>query len=489
MAYAIIPKYRSPTYYQAYDMLLCRTRTVLANDQKVQAQFAALPFLFEYVSPSEDPAKQFQRLTGFPFWEVPLHGLTAIVSDLADVELAQPFQWNEMERNPSSFKAFKAAQEQGKIVLNPMRAVKLVMEDKHHFNIIGVLDESPGGIASKVQKPTTVCKWNFRAWIIPYCDDPVDFGQSHDDHDAEKYYGVSNFDYQLCEVELVSLFRDVGRPPVELFLSKLDNLPRKGALVNTARAELHEGVYNLMLDVAEAQETASFITSTLRSILKHARTVMSKERRTKAALQLKRKLGKLTPDDVASATSEIAGHWMAFRYAVTPLVMSIQDVRELVSKPHPRFTSARKREDEDYSETIGGWTFTATIEHRCFAKAAIEVDSTYAGLGMNPLHTLWDVAPWSFVIDWVLPIGDFLMGSFEPSWITESASSYSHKCKKLTISHPQYGEVKCDIDYYKVDVLGSQLELDFHPRVNMSWKRWIDATALSWFQVSRFFRR
>lgn len=484
MAYAIIPKFRDAYHLSAYNTLLCRTYRVQANDEEVLARFAALPFMSDDVNNFEAPAKQFERLTGFPHWEVPLHGLTAIISDLADVELEPPFQWNEKERAASSFKAFKAAQEQGKIVLNPMRAVRLIMEDKHYVRKNAVLaTDTTGSIVSGVHKPTVVCK-RLPAAIIPYCVDPIDAGQIYNG-----FYAIAGFDLELCDVELVSLFRDEGRPPVELFLSKLDGLPQKGSLINTARAELHEGVYNLMLDVAEAQETASFITSTLRSILKHARTVMSKERRTRAALQLKRKLGKLTPDDAAAATSSIAGHWMAFRYAVTPLVMSIQDAYKLISKPHPRFTSARKREDEDYTEVIGGWTFTATIEHRCFAKAAIEVDSTYAGLGMNPLHTLWEIAPWSFVIDWVLPIGDFLMGSSEPSWITDSASTYSHKCRKLTISHPQYGEVKCDIDYYRSTILGSQLELDFHPRVNMSWKRWVDATALSWFQGSRLFRR
>lgn len=484
MAYAIIPFYR--TVYQALAYKQCpRSSWVDLDDSDVVARFAALPFVSGDVNHLEGPGKQFTRLTGYPQSLVPVTGLTAIISDSADLVLEKPFQWTEKVRAPSSFKAFKAAQEEGLIVLNPMKAVKLTMDDKPFVRKgTRLARDTTGSIISRVHKPTIACG-NHAAFEIPHLDIPVVAGQL-----ANGYYPVSMIGYDLYEdVELVSLFRDEGRPPVELFLSELDRMAHKGALVNEARAEINEGVYNLMMDVAEAQETVSFITSTLRSILKHGKTAMSKERRVKAAIRLKRKLGKLTPEDVANATTSIAGFWMAFRYAVTPLVMSVQDAYELASKPHPSFTSARKRTDEGFTATIGGWTFEATIQHRCFAKAAIEVDSTYAGIGMNPLHTLWELAPWSFVIDWVLPIGDFLMGSYKPNWITHSASSYSFKCDELKISHPLYGEVTCDIEYYRTFVLGNQLELDFFPRVNMSWKRWIDASALSWFQVSRFFRR
>lgn len=486
MAYAIIPYYRMANPIRAYKH--CPDTTwVTLNDADVRMRFAALPFVSGDVNHYETPGKQFTRLTGYPQSLVPASGLTAIISNSADPVLETPFTWKEKERAVSSYKAFKAAQEKGLIVLNPMKAVKLTMEDKPVLKKgTRLARDTTGEVISRVHTQTIACEDHpIPAYEIPHLGIPVPLASL-----TNGYYPLSKIGYDLYEnAELVSLFRDIGRPPVELFLSRLNHLSHKGSLVNAARADINEGVYNLMLDVAEAQETVSFLMSTFRTILKHGKTAVFKERRVKAAIQLKRKLGKLTPDDVAKATTSIAGIWMAFRYAVTPLVMSIKDIHEYVSKPHPRFTSVRKRADEDITEEIGGWTFTATVEHRCFAKAAVDVDSKYAGLGMNPIHTLWDKTPYSFVIDWVLPIGDFLMGSFEPSWISHSASSYSFKCKELKVSHPQYGDVKCDIEYYRTFVLGNQLELDFSPNVSMSWKRWIDAFALSWFQTSRFFRR
>jgi hypothetical protein len=86
-------------------------------------------------------------------------------------------------------------------------------------------------------------------------------------------------------------------------------------------------------------------------------------------------------------------------------------------------------------------------------------------------------------MDWVFNIGDFLSALLPPSGAQEVKHTYSWRAKAtiplLIGGRALYGE----LDFYRnlpinpIDHLGLTIDS------NMSWRRWLDALALTWFAV------
>jgi len=125
---------------------------------------------------------------------------------------------------------------------------------------------------------------------------------------------------------------------------------------------------------------------------------------------------------------DIANQWIGLQYGWLPLV---DDVYELVNLTHQRTSSAVYV----FHESAVSWNYTApgtnsSLQTKpngvqyyrpyekqrnwCRQKYMIRArpDMTYAApaaLGLtNPLVPLWEVVPWSFVVDWFLPVGTYL---------------------------------------------------------------------------------
>jgi hypothetical protein len=120
---------------------------------------------------------------------------------------------------------------------------------------------------------------------------------------------------------------------------------------------------------------------------------------------------------------DIADQWLSLQYGWKPL---ISDIYGLCEDLHKRYVSdnlnrvkvsakikEKKASPEVWSTFAGtisrGQVITqAIVSYMCRARLDEHI-ATLAALGVtNPLEVAWEVTPWSFVVDWFLPVGRYI---------------------------------------------------------------------------------
>ena len=130
--------------------------------------------------------------------------------------------------------------------------------------------------------------------------------------------------------------------------------------------------------------------------------------------------------------------WLEFRYGWSPLVHDIVDTlkamyaedlrQELIKRERvtARGLASNKGQTSSTSSSSANWAFgtltaTSVAEHECTVRAYILYEPI-ANFGLRRLNdfgafdvprAIWELVPWSFVIDWFIPIGDWL-GALTP---------------------------------------------------------------------------
>lgn len=113
---------------------------------------------------------------------------------------------------------------------------------------------------------------------------------------------------------------------------------------------------------------------------------------------------------------------LAIQYGVRPLIQDVIGAAELYAQKrvHDVINTARSNgsyqhradwhaEPDEATKQNATYTVDVTVNYGCtFAKGS-EVLHTLKQLGLtNPLLLAWELMPWSFVLDWILPVGDYL---------------------------------------------------------------------------------
>jgi hypothetical protein len=98
----------------------------------------------------------------------------------------------------------------------------------------------------------------------------------------------------------------------------------------------------------------------------------------------------------------------------------------------------------------GEWNESGGIKHRliCEGRAYVRLDaniqSTYleyfdqAGL-LNPVEIAWELVPYSFIVDWFVPIGNCLSALSASAGLTLGSTSQLHTFYKGTFEAKTYG--------------------------------------------------
>lgn len=253
--------------------------------------------------------------------------------------------------------------------------------------------------------------------------------------------------------------------------SHFKTLSPNTGLVTSAIAEANDGDFDLLTNLGELPETVGWIMSTIKDIITLWR-------------QARRDLSKIGSSG-AKAAHLVAQRWMEFRYAIMPLVYSVNDGLDLLKASYVEYETIRKGINHAPID-LGDDIIFPEVRERVFLKQRIfaEIDRVNAGLKMNIFSTAWELVPLSFVVDWVFNIGDVLSSIGTPSHVKQRAMQVSFQVRDKTIDitdHELPGALT-SVSYsaYRVQLINPQSHLGFSFNPSMSWKRWADALALSW---------
>lgn len=175
-----------------------------------------------------------------------------------------------------------------------------------------------------------------------------------------------------------------------------------------AKVKGHE--FNLGVDLAQGKQTVNLLTSNLRKL-------------GRAALSLRRGNFKAAARELGAQSrttrlkpSDISGRWLELQYGWLPLISSSYNASvafaEIMNGPRKvlfRASSSRSTTfnlstaPSSYSLFTGGRVRVA-LQYEMY-----EEMSAARQLGLqDPLSIAWELTPWSFVIDWFVPIGTYL---------------------------------------------------------------------------------
>lgn len=170
--------------------------------------------------------------------------------------------------------------------------------------------------------------------------------------------------------------------------------------------------------LAEARSTVSHLARTATTLLR-AYSYARRGKWTKLLKELK-----VNPKRKWS-TKDPASRWLEVQFGWTPLVNDIKGVYDLSQsqlRSNGLFFSAERNlvssylsEDinrsnsQQHSETSCLFTGTRGVAVKLYARVRDEDIANLTSLGLSdPLQVAWALVPFSFVVDWVLPVGSYL---------------------------------------------------------------------------------
>lgn len=216
------------------------------------------------------------------------------------------------------------------------------------------------------------------------------------------------------------------RNPDERYSSFHEGDALSRAIFNV-QSDVSKAEFNLAVSGAEAKKTVELITHTATRIYQSARLVR-KGRLFEAYSMLGLKPGKVPKRVSGRKIREHAGnYWLEMKYGWNPLLQDIHGacihLANLLNEPDTPifFAEGRSRvkryKFQDISGGSGEWRWYFDLEETFEERARVGL--TYriqdgnilqaARLGLtNPFLVVWEVVPFSFVVDWFVPVGNFL---------------------------------------------------------------------------------
>lgn len=186
--------------------------------------------------------------------------------------------------------------------------------------------------------------------------------------------------------------------------SAADNFRLQSRLVSQIKG--HE--FNLAVDLAQANQLVTMCAKTIRSM---GRTLLHVKRgNISAAL---RELG-VSGKNKKLKSKDVSGRWLEMQYGWLPAIGSCYEAAKAfeaisLGRTNRVAVKVNRRWVED---AIAGSTHTAPALFHAGGKIICELDEELSfarTLGLtDPLQVAWELLPFSFVLDWFLPVGTYL---------------------------------------------------------------------------------
>lgn len=168
--------------------------------------------------------------------------------------------------------------------------------------------------------------------------------------------------------------------------------------------------FNLAVNLGQMHQTVDLITSNLRK-LGSAALLLKRGHFADAARQLG-----VSPRGTRLKTTDVSGRWLEMQYGWLPLLgdsFEAAKAFEAISNgPRTQLyrVSIKKKAigNGSQSPTYFGIPYTEELAQHLRYECVEEIGfSRQLGL-LDPLSVAWELMPWSFVIDWFIPIGSYL---------------------------------------------------------------------------------
>lgn len=248
-------------------------------------------------------------------------------------------------------------------------------------------------------------------------------------------------------------------------------------LITSGLAERNAAYWDIMTELGELPETVKAIYAGLKAIL------------TKY-LEARRKVATLRSNSISSGSlvGDVASIWMNFRYGIGPIAYSIEDLLNFLYRQGV-FSTTRSGENRIFDVNVENMgSLTVHTRDRFWSKVKIDPNHALNGLQTNLFKTAWELVPLSFVIDWVLNIGDLLGSLAGPNGEVDGVTTYSRKCTMFFELPFGGGLLPTQLEAYSRHIINPNAHVGIVINPTMTYKRWLDAAALSWNQVKRDIR-
>lgn len=119
---------------------------------------------------------------------------------------------------------------------------------------------------------------------------------------------------------------------------------------------------------------------------------------------------------------DASGRWLEVQYGWLPLLSDIHGAYEQITKPSKRLQGMRFKVasqvavgkiagemSDKYGRWSGGYSSEAYVKYNLWFEVTSAELLLASQVGLtDPLTIAWELTPWSFVIDWIVPVGDVL---------------------------------------------------------------------------------
>jgi len=291
--------------------------------------------------------------------------------------------------------------------------------------------------------------------------------------------------------EFTNIGYDWGALSEDTRMGKFWNNPSSdayGKAVTSALNGLRGNDASLGLSLLEAHKTFSELASILRDLLNIWRSFHDLN-------------GKLLYDTVigGSISKAIANRYLQYQYGIKPLMRDAKELYDFVPTiyKNPLIKSVGRGSDSFQASNDVGFAHESTEHVKVVLYASVYNEGVYnlSRLGLlDPLGIAWELLPYSFLIDWGIPIGQVLSAysastglSFHSGTVSRTVNSKSTQQLKggpITPSYFEYVDpsaeaiAKAEGKKFSRQILGSFPDPSFFAKSPLSYQHIANAGAL-----------
>lgn len=289
---------------------------------------------------------------------------------------------------------------------------------------------------------------------------------------------------------------DVGwRDPSYEFFDSWLGTSVDGPAVQEELADHNDRTVDALTALAEMPETAASIVNGVKVILRmyldarkrafRLQNKVSEWKNAKTSDKNRRQVLR-NIEELQSAISDV---WLNFRYNIMPNVYLVEDLIKAHNAAETLFLRDRSRsiQTRPFYEPPNPLNWSGThkmdVTERVMIKSRLNVNSTKFDqqYSIGGFKTAWELIPLSFVVDWVISVGDFITASFPPAH-AEQGATYSWKCgDEVYYKHTESGaQVTIRYQAYNRKVIDPSQYCKLYWVPDIDTVRQMDALALSW---------